>query len=78
MEFLKASSIQVNGVTIDDFSETTYRYVYKFKPDLTEIPVVNATSKYNDVTLEVVQASSLTGSEEERTAKVIISKIQMS
>ena len=74
MEFLKASSIQVNGVTIDDFSETTYRYVYKFKPDLTEIPVVNATSKYNDVTLEVVQASSLTGSEEERTAKVIISK----
>lgn len=74
MESLKASDIQVNGVTIDNFSETTYRYVYKFKPDMIEIPVVNATSKYDDVTLDIVQVSSLTGSEEERTAKVIVSK----
>lgn len=74
MESLKASDIKVNGVSVINFSETSYRYVYKFPSSIGEIPVVSASSKYNDVSMNIIQATSLTGSEEERTAKVIISK----
>lgn len=74
MESLKVSDIQVNGATIANFSETVYRYVYKFPSTLTNVPVVTATSKYNDVSMNIIQAVSLNGSEEERTAKVSITK----
>lgn len=74
MESIKASDIKVNGTTLANFSETVYRYVYKFPSTLTNVPVVTATSKYNDVTMNITQAASLNGSEEERTAKVSITK----
>lgn len=74
MESLKASDIKVNGATVVNFSESTYRYVYKFPSTLTDIPVVSATSKYNDVSMNIIQAISLTVSEQDRTAKVIITK----
>lgn len=74
MESIKASDIKVNGTTLANFSETVYRYVYKVPSTLTNVPVVTATSKYNDVAMNITQATSLTGSEVERTAKVSITK----
>lgn len=74
MDPLTASAILVNGISLADFSATTYRYVYKLPFNATSVPVVNATTKYNDVTLELIQATGINGNEESRTAKIIIRK----
>jgi hypothetical protein len=70
---LKAADIWVDGATIAGFSENTYRYVYKLAWNETVIPIVSATAKEpGSTTVNVVQATSLTGTEANRTAKIAI------
>lgn len=74
VELLKASNILIDGTSLNEFLESVYRYVYKLPYNATIIPTVSATAKYGDATVSVTQATSLTGSEASRTAKVEIQK----
>lgn len=71
IELLKASDIKVNNVSIAGFAENTYKYVYKLPWNETVIPTVSATAKTTDgTTINITQASSLSGTVAESTAKV--------
>jgi hypothetical protein len=71
IELLKASDIKVNNVSIAGFAENTYKYVYKLPWNETVIPTVSATAKTTDgTTVNITQASSLSGTVAESTAKV--------
>ncbi len=72
IEQLKVSEIKVDNVLINNFSENTYRYVVKLPYDGTAIPTVSATAKYPASSCSIQQATSLTGTETQRTAKVTI------
>lgn len=72
VEILKASDIKANNITIAGFSESKYRNVVSLAWNETIIPTVTATTKYPDATVSVTQATSLTGTESQRTAKVNI------
>ncbi len=74
VEPLKASDIKMNNVTITGFSENKYRNVVLLPWNETNIPTVTATAKYTDATVTVTQATSLTGNETQRTAKISIQK----
>ncbi len=74
VELLKASDIKANGITITGFSESKYRNVVLLPWNETIIPTVTATAKYPDATVIVTQATSLTGTESQRIAKVSIQK----
>ena len=75
IEMLKASYIKVNNSTITGFSENTYRYSYLLPWNATVIPTVAATPKYVDgTTVSIVQATSLTTNETERTAKISLQR----
>jgi hypothetical protein len=71
IELLKAADIKVNNTSIAGFAENTYKYVYKLPWNETAIPTVSATAKTTDgTTVSVTQASSLSGTVAESTAKV--------
>ncbi len=74
VEPLKASDIKANNVTIVGFSESKYRNVVSLPWNATNIPTVTATAKYPDATVSITQATSLSGTESQRTAKVSIQK----
>lgn len=74
VETLRASGIAVSGLPLASFSESQYRYLHRLPWNSTEVPVVTATAKYPDVTVTVEQAVSLTGTETQRTARVILQK----
>ncbi len=74
VELLRASDIRVDGVRIEGFSESVYRYVCRLPYNTTVIPDVSATAKYGDTSVSVTQAAGLTGTEASRTAKIRISK----
>jgi hypothetical protein len=74
VEALRASGIAVNGLPLASFSESQYRYLHRLQWNSTDIPVVTATAKYPDVSVTVEQAVSLTGTETQRTARVILQK----
>ncbi len=67
---LKASDIKVNNVMITSFSESKYRNTFRLPWNETVIPTVTATAKYPGTTVSVVQATNITGTEAQRTAKV--------
>jgi hypothetical protein len=71
IEQLKASDIKIDNVTINGFSENTYRYVYQLPYNATVVPQVTATAKYPPATtVSLIQATSLSGTDDERTAKI--------
>lgn len=73
IEGLKAADIQVDGVSLANFDENTFRYVCKLPYETVDIPVVSALAKYPaTTTLDVVQANGITGTEANRTAKINI------
>lgn len=75
IELLKAADIKVNNVSVAGFAENTYKYVYKLPWNETVIPAVSATAKYTDgTTVSVVQATSLSGTTAESTAKVSLQR----
>lgn len=74
VETLRASGIAVNGLPLVSFNEAQYRYLHRVPWNSSDIPVVTATAKYQDVTVNVEQAVSLTGTETQRTARVILQK----
>jgi len=68
---LKAADIKINNTTINNFAENTYKYYYLLPWNETVIPTVTATARYSDgTTVSVVQASSLSGTVAESTAKI--------
>lgn len=70
VEQLKLSDIKVDNVTIDDFTDSNYRNVVLLPWNETVIPTVTATAKDSEATVVVMQATSLTESETERTARI--------
>lgn len=71
IELLKAADIKVNNISIAGFAENTYKYVYKLPWNNTVIPTVSATAKTTDgTTVSVTQATSLSGTVAESTAKI--------
>jgi hypothetical protein len=72
VELLKASDIQVDNVSVNGFSESKYRYTITQPWNASVVPVVSATAKYPESTVSVIQATSLTGTESNRIAKVNI------
>lgn len=74
VEMLKIADLQIDGNAIVSFSESQYRYDFSLPWNAVEIPVVSATPKYEDAVVTVTQASSLTGNEASRTARVNVQK----
>jgi len=74
VEQLKAADIKVDNVSVSGFSESKYRYTITQPWNETIVPVVSATAKYPESAVSVTQATSLTGTEANRTAKVNIQK----
>jgi hypothetical protein len=74
VEQLKAADIKVDNVSVSGFSESKYRYTITQPWNETIVPVVSATAKYPESAVSVTQATSLTGTEANRTAKLNIQK----
>ncbi len=71
IELLKAADIKVNNTSIAGFLENSYKYVCKLAWNETVIPAVSAVAKYTDgTTVSIAQATSLSGTVAQRTAKV--------
>jgi len=69
---LHASDIQVDGVSIDGFDEGVFDYVVELPWDAEELPQVWATPKVEGTDITVLQAQDIFGTDEERTAYVVL------
>jgi hypothetical protein len=69
---LVADNISIDGVTLTGFTADQFTYSVILPASTLDIPVVTASSANEG--LSVVQAVSLTGSEEERTALIILTR----
>ncbi len=65
-------TLMVNDSPLSGFQPDLFSYEVDLPSSATEVPVVSATPQNAYATLEITQASSLTGNEEERTAYVAV------
>ncbi|MDX9749364.1 MAG: sialate O-acetylesterase [Paludibacter sp.] len=72
VDALRAADIKVDGVTLEGFSASVYRYLIMLPWSASVVPVVTATALLPDATVTITQAKTLSGTENERTAKVTI------
>lgn len=66
------ATLTVNGSTVSEFSASTLNYYVILPSNTTEIPVVEASAADENVTVNITQASSLSGTAEARTATVTV------
>jgi hypothetical protein len=66
----RLSDLSVDGATIDGFAPATTTYMKELPQGTSTIPVVAGTAEHDSATVNVTQASNLTGTAAERTATV--------
>lgn len=66
------SDLTVDGKTVTDFSSSTYTYNVELPYGTTLVPEVEATLNDFNASVTIDQAINLTGSEEQRTATVLV------
>ncbi len=71
-ELSKLSSVFVDEIALNDFNESIYRYVVKLSWDATVVPLVSAIAKYEDASVTISQASTVQGTEAQRTARIVV------
>lgn len=70
---LKLSTLLVDGAQVVSFNENTYQYIYKIPYNTIIIPQVGWAPKSPTSSVTSTQATSLTGTLAQRTAKVTVS-----
>ncbi|MFV0469810.1 MAG: sialate O-acetylesterase [Dysgonomonas sp.] len=68
------SDIRLNGTTIDGFAPDRYNYEIGIDPQWTQVPLVEYTASDETAVVSVTAARALTGSVEDRTATIIVTK----
>lgn len=68
----KLAGINVNNTYVDKFDSNVKEYYYFLENESTSIPIVTATSENPNASVSISQATSLTGSEAERTAVITV------
>ncbi|HKK61574.1 MAG TPA: T9SS type A sorting domain-containing protein [Bacteroidales bacterium] len=66
------NDLMVEGTTIDGFNPDNYEYSYELPAGFTGIPVVEGTSELAATIIEVKDVTNIKGTEEERTATLIV------
>ena len=66
------SDLTINGTTITGFSPIVFIYTLDLPYDTAGVPLVDATVNDSDASKVITQASALTGTENERTATVVV------
>ena len=71
-ELYRLSDIKMDNSNLVDFSEEKYHYTVRLPWDATIIPTISATAKYTEASVSIKQATSLTATENERTAAITV------
>ncbi|MFP4065518.1 MAG: T9SS type A sorting domain-containing protein [Bacteroidales bacterium] len=66
------SSLEVDDMPLADFQPDNLAYEVAFPDSVTDVPVVTATANDVNATVQIQQANSLTGDEEQRTATITV------
>jgi hypothetical protein len=71
---LKLDNIEINGEPLDDFSPDRFNYQTGINPAWSAVPTITATPVDAQASVTIAQAAALTGTVENRTATISISK----
>lgn len=74
MSDLLLSYIGINGDTLTDFAPERFYYEVGIDQKWTQVPTIEATPVNSGATVNIVNASALTGTVENRTATITVSK----
>lgn len=70
---LLLSDIKLNGITVDGFNQEMFHYSVSIEPEWTDVPVIAYTKVNDEAVVQVENAKSLIGSEEDRTTTIRVS-----
>lgn len=66
------SDLTVDASTINGFSSDTFAYLCKVNSGTTEIPTISGVVSNDSASMEIVPATNLSGTVEERTSQIIV------
>lgn len=69
---LLLSAIHLNNLPIEGFSPSVFHYVTDIDPKWTEVPSLDVVKINEEASVLITNAKALTGTEEERTARIVV------
>lgn len=72
---LRLQNIQLNGTVLDGFVSSKYKYYVTLPWNTTTVPTATATAIETSSVLNITPAANLTGTESQRTTKIIVTNI---